>query len=434
MTPKLPFDPAESIQATRLAWAIDCYAAGELTSGQIEATHEFDPGYDVAAHLRRFRMFRRPIDEVISYEPHPVRPRAVVRSGKDTAMVRVVLGDAPEHRILAMALMKCPAPGVTTRLATESDARELRDLERRCPVETGGVSVYYDRGDDYFAQQRLMPHHVSSVAEYEGRIVGVSSDATHRIRVAGREYRATYRFHLRVDPIARGLGVLPALNASQGTFILGERPLAIPSVFVAEQNEQMLATRGPDQSDQDWETRVERIIIPCRARSGPAFGRLARPEDAPRIALLLAGSHGSEELALDFDEAWVDERLSRSPRDYSWSNVMISENAVLGVWDSRLRIVRAGASGTTETRTATALDWGFTSGAEAEMEALLRAACSSLTERGVDDLVIFSSPPSLGRDLLVRLARTVERFRVATGGAQPSSDSTNGIYVDPVYF
>ena len=113
--------------------------------------------------------------------------------------------------------------------------------------------------------------------------------------------------------------------------------------------------------------------------------------------------------------------------------MMMSEHAVLGVWDSGLRIVRVDASGTSESRTATVLDWGFTAGAEAEMKALLRAACSSLAEAGVDDLVIFSSPPSPGRDILVKLARTVERFFVATG-PRPSSDSTNGVYVDPVYF
>ena len=198
------------------------------------------------------------------------------------------LGEAPEHRIVAMSLIKRPAPGVTTRLATEADGPALRDLELRCAVETGGVSVYYDRGEDYFAQQRLMPHHVSSVAEYEGRIVGVSSDAFRRVRVAGIEYKSTYRFHLRVDPTARGLGILPALNASQGALVFAERPLPIPTVFVAADNEQMHAARGI-QSELDWETNVERIVIPCRARSGPAFGRPAAPEDALRIGATAGG-------------------------------------------------------------------------------------------------------------------------------------------------
>ena len=429
----LPFDPAESVSATRLAWAIERYAAGELTAQHIEATHEFDPGYDVVRHLRRFRLFRRPIDEVLSYQPDSIRPHAVVRSGNDTAVVSVLLGDGPEHRIVAMWLTKQPAAGVTTRVATEADARALRDLERRCAVETGGVSVFYDRGDDYFAQQRLMPRHWSSVAEYEDRIVGVSSDAIHRIRVAGTEYRTTYRFHLRVDPEFRGLGILPALNVSQRLHIHADRPLPLPQVYVAAENAQALAVRGV-QSEGDWPTNIERIVLSCSELDGPPFGRRATVADATRMAELLAACHGLEELALDFDASWVAERLGRSPRDYSWENITLSKRAVLGVWDSGLRIVRTDASGTTTNRTATVLDWGFEQGADAEMEGLLRGVCATLAARGVDDLVIFSSPPSRGRALLVRLARTVERFRVGTGGIQPLRDSTNGIYVDPIYF
>ena len=430
----LPFDPNESIQAARMAWAIERYAEGELTAEQIEATHELGPGYDVASHLRRFRIFRRPVDEVISCELGVTRARAIVRSGNDRARILVTLGDAPEHRILAMGLSKLPAPGVTTRLAIEADGPALRDLERRCPVETGGVSVYYDRGDDYFAQQRLMPHHVSSVAEYEGRIVGVTSDAIRQIRVAGTEYRATYRFHLRIAPETRGLGIMPAMNASQSERLFADRPLPIPQNYVAEENAQMLAALGTAQTEGNWPTRIERIVLSCQAVAGPPFGQPATPSDAPRIAQLLAASHGGEELALDFDAAWIEERLARSPRDYSWGNVTLSKHAVLGTWDSGLRIIRTDASGTTETRTATALDWGFEPGAEDEMGALLRTACATLAGTGVDDLVVFSSPPSPGRDLLVGLARIVERFRVGTGGRQPTTGTANGIYVDPIYF
>ena len=431
----LPFDPAESVAATRLAWAIERYADGELTADQVEATHEFDPGYGVEQQLMRFRIFRRPIDEVLSFEPSPTGARATVRSGQDTAIVSVRLSGTSDQRILMMSLMKCPAPGVTTRHATDADGPTLRDLERRSAVETGGVSVYYDRGDDYFAQQRLMPQHFSSVAEYENRIVGVSSDALCGIRVAGTEYRATYRFHLRIDPGARGLGILPALNASQSALLMGSgRPLPIAFMFVAAENEQMLAAAGPEQNAGRWETRVERLVIPCRSVAGPPFGRPAEAQDAPRIADLLSASHAAEELALGFDAAWVEERLTRSPRDYSFGNVILSGCAVLGVWDSGLRMVRKDAGGSVETRTATVLDWGFEPGAEAEMESLIRSACSTLASAGVDDLVTFSSPPSRGRVLLAGLARSVEPFLVRTGGLMPRDDARNGVYVDPIYF
>jgi GNAT superfamily N-acetyltransferase len=430
----LPFDPTSSPQAARMAWAIERYAEGTLTPEQVEATHEFDPGYDVESQLRRFRIFRRPIDEVVSYEPDPVVPRALVRSGRDMALVAVRVGDAPQHRILAMSLAKCPAAGVTTRVATDADGPALRDLERRCAIEAEGVAVHYDRSDDYFAQQRLMAQHQTSVAEYEGRIVGVISDAVHPIRVAGVEYRSTYRFHLRVDPAARGLGIFPALNVANSRFLFAQRPLPVASSFVAAGNEQMDETLGPDQRANRWPTPVECMVLPCRELAGPSHGRATAPADATRIADLLAASHAGEELALDFDEAWVERRLTRSPRDYSWPHVRLSKRAVLGVWDSGLRIVRVAASGTTTTRTASVLDWGFAPGAEAEMEALLRSACSTLATAGVDDLTIFTSPPSRGRSLLADLARAVRICRVSTAGIRPRSPETTGTYVDPVYF
>ena len=96
MTLALPFDRSSNAQAERLAWAIERYAAGELTAEQVEATHEFDPGYGLANQLRRFRSFRRPIDEVISVELGETDARAIVRSGSDEAVVRVELGDAPD--------------------------------------------------------------------------------------------------------------------------------------------------------------------------------------------------------------------------------------------------------------------------------------------------------------------------------------------------
>jgi hypothetical protein len=325
---RLPFDRSTSIQAERLAWAIERYVAGELTAEQIEATHEFEPGYGVQNHLRRFRIFRRPIDAVLSADIASARPSAIVASGEDQAMVRVWLGDPPAHRILAMSLMKLPPPGVTTRLAAPADGPALRELERRCPVVRGNLSVSYDRGDDYFAQQRLMERQFSTVVEHEGRIVGIESDAIHPIRVGGELYQSTYRFHLRVDPDARGLGIWPALNVASGDLLFAERPFPIPHVLVAEDNEQMDAARGQAGSEADWTTPVERISLKCRGLASGPFGRRATLEDATRIAALMTASHGREELALDFTPSWVRDRLSRSPRDYSWDNVLISDHAV----------------------------------------------------------------------------------------------------------
>ena len=76
------------------------------------------------------------------------------------------------------------------------------------------------------------------------------------------------------------------------------------------------------------------MILPCGALTGEAFGRHAAPEDAAQIAHLLALSLGAEELALDFDAAIGLGPTHSIPGDYSWSDIVVSEGAVLGVWDS----------------------------------------------------------------------------------------------------
>jgi hypothetical protein len=81
------------------------------------------------------------------------------------------------------------------------------------------------------------------------------------------------------------------------------------------------------------------------------------------------------------------------------------------------------------------MDYAFAPGAEAELEALLRAWCGRLAGEGFDSLVIYSSPASPGADMLARLGGGAERFFMWTPGiAVPDGAEARGLYVDAAYF
>ena len=70
------------------------------------------------------------------------------------------------------------------RTASGADAAELAEIERRCPIVLGDSSVYFDRGDDYFAFTRLMEDATVGIAFVDDKPAAVSS-AKHRVRIGG---------------------------------------------------------------------------------------------------------------------------------------------------------------------------------------------------------------------------------------------------------
>jgi hypothetical protein len=291
-----------------------------------------------------------------------------------------------------------------------------------------------------------MGHHLQSVAEYEGRIVGTSADSLRPLRVAGTEHESTYRFHLRIDPACRGMAILPALNAHQSALLAEASPNRRFVVFYqAAGNETMAATAGPEQLSLRWSQPVERLVVDCAAAAAAAGapgtasrppGRRATPADAAHIAALLESTHGREELAPVFDAAHVEARLGRSPDDYSWADLLVGERAVVGVWDQRLGVTKRHPDGRVQRSVrATALDWGCATGGEDELLGLLRARCADLVAHGTTHLMIFTSPPSPLRDTLLEAFRPdVEPFHALVQAPEPPGVGERGIHVDPIWF
>ena len=430
------YDFGDSTLARRTAWMVERFANDDLSEADVHAA--FSEGVPANDTLRRFEVFRRPIDDVRGYrELTPTRAVvSVVCEGKP-ARVQVLITDDGEGRIRASSLALAPAPGVTVRDAREEDGPGIIELERRCPVVTGGVEVAYDRGQDYFAQHRLMGNHLQSVAEFEGRIVGTFADSLRPLRIAGEEYQSTYRFHLRVDPACRGMAIFPSLNAHQSELLWEASPNGRRCItsYQAAENETVAKTAGPAQQSMLWSLPIERLLVDCAANAGDPAGRAATPSDAATVASMVAASHGGEELAPIFDAEHVSTRLGRSPGDYSWEHLLIGDRAVVGVWDQRLGVTKRHPDGRVDSSVrAVALDWGCEPGGEDELLALVRAWCGRLAAGGTSHLSIFTSPPSPGRAAWQRLSPVIEPYRILVGAPEPAGIAEQGIYVDPVWF
>jgi hypothetical protein len=95
---------------------------------------------------------------------------------------------------------RCVDFKLEVRQATEADATALAEIERRCPIVLGDTSIYFDRGDDYFAFARLMEEATVGIAFVDGKPAAVSCGAMHKVRIGGVIRPIVTVVHLRVMP------------------------------------------------------------------------------------------------------------------------------------------------------------------------------------------------------------------------------------------
>ena len=115
----------------------------------------------------------------------------------------------------------------------------------------------------------------------------------------------------------------------------------------------------------------------------------------------------------------------------------MTDDAVVGVWPAgeKIKFVSDSKSGRIESRRGLVVDYGFISGAERDLDSLLRAWCMQLNQQDLDTLTVFTSDASPGRRLLSSLANASESYIVWTPGiAEPPSAAVHGVYVDSIYF
>ena len=338
----------------------------------------------------------------------------------------------PPHRISLINWQRQYEFKLETREATAADAPVLADIERRCPIVLGETHVHFDRGNDYFAFARLMEDCAIGIASVDGIPAAVSCGAMHTVRIGGVPHPIVTVVHLRVLPEHQRKGLWGAANRILDRYW---SKVDGSNAYVSLDNAGM--QHGFINTPDKWSIPVFRIQLGCAAIAGPAAGRPTTPADAPALVELLNSFHGREEMYAPYTVESLSARLSRAPELYSWSRVWTTDGAMVGVWPAgdSMRVVSETRGVRTESKRGLVLDYAFKPGAEREFEALLRAWCGSIRERGMDTLSIFSSPLSPGVDLLRSLAREVEPFNLWTPGiAVPADAGERGLYVDPIYF
>ena len=435
-------------------------------------------------------------DEVVGRLRRDVEGAAVeqVEARDDTFYVTLAQGerrwsvqfffDAESERVTRVGVERALPPGFEIRLARLDDNEGILDVCRNTPIVLGDTTVTIDPGDDYFALLGLMDMAGSMVATCNGRVVAVQCGTGYEVRFNGRHQRMAQILHTRVLPEFSGIGLFSILSKAMrgGQWLAGpvtpgapkteaqleamrrverahaaardtagedveggrdasRKPLALNNCsYFAVENEAIKRTNVLPT----WKCRPWRAVLPCDASesaSASAAGgskapgsRVATIDDTSRIVELINACHNDEELFLEYTDAFLTRRLTRSPL-YSWDDFLISDRAVVGVWAAGQRRTFERDGATEQQTRALVLDYGFVPGAEDEFGTLLAEACATAAARGMTHVSIFSSDPSPGAAKLRELAERVEVYELVTPTTgEPEGTLARGVYVDQIYF
>ena len=426
---RLPDTPA----ALQAAWFFrNCGTYGrDLTVEDVTEHIFFDESWTPENCLERFRDGRGAarISSVEEASPYELAVHFVyVEDPEKRWLFNFRVEEKPPYLITWLESTRDVGAGVLIREAREPEGPLLADLERRSPLRAGHVSLTYDRGDDFFAFARLMEEAVNFVAEEDGQIVGLHCGTLHTAVVGGKSYQAMLIHHTRVPAEHRGKGLFSLLNGKVFETYQGRRDAAY--AYVAVDNTVANRLSGPGS----WSFPALRGLLRCESLAGSTVGRPARPADAQRIVDILNGCHEREEMYVPYSVESFTARVERAPELYSWDQIWLTDQAVVGVWPAGLRVVREENEQREETVRATTLDYGFLPGAEEEFEGLVRSWCGRLVERGTSELAVLTSEGSPSYGVVKRLASRMEAFDFRMEAPEPEGAAGRGLYVDAIYF
>ncbi len=358
---------------------------------------------------------------------------ALVRTAKDRRLaMNVGVESAPPHRIANALYERRHDFKLDVREAGPGDALIVADIERRCPIVMGDTSVWFDRGARYFDFSRLLPQCTVGLASVDGVPAAVSCGAVRTVRVGGDLKQIMVVSHLRVLPEHQRKGLWGAANSALNKH---RNRIDGTQAYISVDNHTVL--RGIQPTRNIWDQIVQRVELDCAGLAGPMVGRPASPADAAEITARLNAFHGPEELYVPYTAESFAARAERAPDLYGWENVWLTDGAMVGVWpagDAMTTVTQVGGVQTVSVP-AVVMDYAFAPGAEAEFEALLGAWCGALVPKGIDTLVIYTSPASPGSALITRLGRAVGDFINWTPGVSaPEGVAQRGLYTDAAYF
>ena len=456
---------ASSPVGARLRWLLheldipgwDRGAPGGRSRGSADEAFVENGGSAVAALARQLADYR----VVAVEEADETDCTLVLQSGPlRRSTLRVTVEADRPHRIRHASVTRTLPEGTYLRPATPEDGRELAELCRQTPILlSNGRQLVIDPGDDYWTGTRLMGMANALVAVHGERIIAVQLGTMFEARYGGRHQRVAVVLHTRVHPdfamagirtvIQRVFQQVSAQRMQQAQHEAGvtepdrgdrsdratppTAPLALTGIsYVAAEN---LTTQSDRIRAASWKCKPYRLVLPCPLPRATDHGRVATAADGPRIVELINRCHGEEELFLPYTERYLEERLSRAPDLYTWGDLLLGENAVVGVWMSGERRVLTDGGTTTTSVRGLVLDHGFAPGHEDELLLLLGAASRRAAGRGMTHLSVFSSDGSPGAASLRSVAETIERYEVVNPfHPEPAGTVDRGMWVDQIYF
>ena len=357
----------------------------------------------------------------------------------------------PPHRVGWVDLDRALLDGMELREATEADDAAIAEVCRNTEIVLRGSTVTIDPGPSYWASVRLMEHPTVLVVTHHGRVVAVHCGVFYPIVYGGEPQFMSQILHSRVLKDYAGMGLWSVMNrrlvnASRAhreeSARSGSKTFENGCAYFATEND---ATRRLNGAQSMWSFSPLRVVLRCaELGNGSEDGvgwRHAEPSDAARIAELCNALHAGSELFAPYTAASLRDRLERAPDVYTWRNLLLSERAVVGVWNAgRIHTRRTLAEDGTvakEARTVRGivLDHGCEPGAEAELEALLRVAARRSGSAGMTDLSIFTSTGTRTFGWLPALGAEIEQYELSTPYTpEPSGAADRGLYVDQIYF
>ncbi len=428
----------------RLAWWLGRFNSGGEGVSLADWDHYAEPLEErlrpqlatVEAMQEDWRRMLSQIGEVIEVaietDEHPLLVVVTKTTKERRWTLTVEVEPDPPYRLVRFGIERKHDFELGFREATADDALILADIERRCPIVMGDVSVHFDRGEDYMAATRLMEDCSIGLASVDGVPAAVSCGAKHVVRIGGVLKNLLTVSHLRVLPEHQRKGLWGAANRVLNKYwdhVDGS------NAYISVDNLGM--QHGFANTPNKWGQTIDRVVLDCAALAGPAAGRAASPADVDAIVARLNAFHNAEEMFVPYTAESFAARMARAPDLYAWDKVRLADRALVGAWShgNALRTITETRGVSTISNSGVVLDYAFEPGAEAEFEALLRGWCAAMAARGVDSLVIYTSPASPGADLIKSLAREVGGFFMWTPGiAVPAGAETRGLYVDAVYF
>lgn len=326
--------------------------------------------------------------------------------------------------------------GFEIREATVADGPALARLEADTPIVTKEGSTSIDRGVRWWDTVRLRGEHARIlVAEREGEIIAFMSNALHDAEFEGEHCVLGSGSHARVSERARGHNLFPTLVAHSSAW---QQSMMDSSIGIVDPANEAMVHIIRGRGKKFWSHGLVRVVLDCREiaeqRGISAVSEPDLEEGPAKMAELLNRAHEGKIFYAHADIESVSSRLGLLPEGYGPRDIVMTPNALVGVWKSGHRYTKTSDEGTRSAVRGTIMDYACIAGAEEEFEALLRTCAARCAKAEIDELTILVHADSGAAHVARRLPHHVESYLLTLDLDEPESSADRGLYIDPMWF